>query len=95
MSKRCRAQNKIVVGSRAKVCIDNKVTLIMDMGLVDSNDKPIEDTWMYGKVSKVHKFYYEVDLPAAEESLNFPKELVLSVKEGDTCPDMYVVFGKL
>ena len=92
MSRRsARSAKRLAVGSRVKVCCNDKKTLLEDMGIKGPGGQVLKDVWMYGTVQSVSKFHFSVQLPAAEETIAIVKEKVFETEEED--PDaLHVLF---
>ena len=93
MSARTRARVRIDIGSRVKVCVNKQTELLLDMGLTAPDGNPLQDIWMFGTVESKAANYYTLNLPAAEESVIFPKEQVIALTNNEPDPpDVYVLF---
>ena len=83
------------VGTLVKVPITkSKHYVLQDMGILDKDKKPLNGVWMHGEITEVFGTYYNVQLPAAEETLAFCKDFVVATREGEDPPPVYVVFDR-
>lgn len=95
MSEGRRGKNRVQVGTLVKVPITkSKHYVLKDMGILDKDEKPLNDVWMHGQITEVFRTYYNVRLPAAERTLAFCKDFVVATKEGEDPPPVHVVFEK-
>ena len=83
------------VGTLVKVPITkSKHYVLQDMAIFDKDKKPLNGVWMHGEITEVFDTYYNVQLPAAEETLSFCKDFVVATREGEDPPPVYVVFDR-
>ena len=93
MSRGHRRRTRVDVGSRVMICADIIPHILEDMALVGLDGNILKDVWMFGTVKSRTVNYFEVELPAAEETISFAKEKVKCAAETENVPIMYVVMG--
>ena len=87
-----RSRVRLGIGSRAKVCMDNNSDILEDMGICGPDGVPLKNTWMHGTVVAKSANYFTIKLPAAEETMDFPKEKVIATNKDEDPPPAYVLF---
>ena len=95
MTEGRRGTKRMQVGTLVKVPITkSKHYVLQDMGILDKDKKPLNGVWMHVEITEVFGTYYNVQLPAAEETLAFCKGFVVATREGEDPPPVYVVFDR-
>ena len=93
MAQRRSRRVALSIGSRVEVCVDNRHDLLRDMAIQGPDGSLLNGVYMYGRVTGITPNYYSVELPAAEDTLKFPKEKCVALSEAHKVPKMYVLFG--
>ena len=91
MSRGQRRRVRVDVGSRVMICADSMPDILADMALVDKDDNILKGVQMFGTVKSKTVNHFAVELPAAEETIQFLKEKVTCVESKKKVPVMYVL----
>ena len=91
-----RRQRRVVfrVGQLAEVCVDNRHDLLEDMAIKGPNGCVLDGVYMSGRICSVTSHYIGIDLPAAEATLNFPKEKANLLENDHKQSEMFVLYGQ-
>ena len=79
------------VGSKVKVEASHYPEVLIDMGLIGPDLHARNDVWMYGTVTSGKSHHWVVELPAAEATMEFPKNKVERVDNIPSTATYYVV----
>ena len=91
MSRGQRRRARVDVGSHVMICADSMPDILADMALVDKDDNILKGVQMFGTVKSKTVNHFAVELPAAEETIQFLKEKVTCVESKKRVPVMYVL----